>query len=82
MKKVYTKPVIVFEDFSLNTSIAEDCENITTTTGYGKCGFEFGGDVLFTNTVTDCTDNWTVDDGDFNGICYYTPTADNNVFTS
>lgn len=82
MKKVYTKPVIVIEDFSLNTSIAGDCEKITTTTGYGKCGLEFGGDTLFIDKNTGCSDDWSVDDGSFNGICYYTPTDDNNVFTS
>lgn len=82
MKKVYEKPLVIIEDFSLSTSIAGDCENITKLPSYGQCGIDFGGDIIFLNAETGCTDELGVDDGSYSGICYHTPTENATLFAS
>lgn len=85
MKKVYNKPEIVFEDFSMSTNIAGDCEVKTWTPNSGTCAYkymdEFLGEVkLFLSTISDCT---TVEaDGEYNGFCYHVPTESKNLFNS
>ena len=39
MKKTYKKPVVIIEDFSLQTSIAGNCELVTPMASYEEnCG--------------------------------------------
>lgn len=77
MKKTYSKPDIVFEDFSLSTSIAAGCE-FKANHNDGDCGFKFGGYLVFLDGI--CKDNPVLDG--WNGICYHNPSDDKNVFTS
>ena len=82
MKKRYTKPAIVFEDFTLSVAIAS-CEVKTNTPAKMQCGYEVddGWDisVLFVSGVQVCT---TVEaEGAYDGICYHT-FANNNLFNS
>ncbi len=87
MKKIYSKPEIMFEDFSLNENIAGNCSIKTHTPSQGTCAFtyedEFGGAVvLFTNKVTACgNDNIFEEDG-ADGFCYHNPYANSNLFNS
>lgn len=85
MKKAYTKPFVMFHDFSLTTSIAGDCEEKTNLPSNNSCGMDFSGAVVFMQGMEGCTDI-KVDnvggDGDFNGICYHVPSGDKNLFNS
>lgn len=81
MRKVYSKPDIIFEDFSLSTSIAAGCETKTNTPSQDKCGFRFGAYMAFVAGVEACT--MPVADGSINdGFCYHVPSAENNLFNS
>ena len=86
MKKVYTKPEIIFESFSLSTNIAGDCESIIDTQSRGNCGIEFGNLVIFVGEYTGCNSNDGVivegDDGNYNGICYHVPVESSTLFNS
>lgn len=83
MKKVYSKPEIMFEDFSLNNSITVGCEKIAQAAEY-QCAYKVhtsdGTLNIFTSIAGVCDD--VEADGGYNGICYHTPTEANNVFTS
>ena len=82
MKKHYSKPEILFEDFSLSTSITVGCEIQTKTPSQNQCGFFFEGvGNVFMSGISGCND-FPVDNGDFNGICYHVPNEDNNLFNS
>ena len=81
MKKTYTKPEIMFEDFSLSTSIALGCE-IAAHHAQNQCPYveEYFGEVIFTEKLVGiCT--VTVPDG-YNGLCYHVPSASQNIFAS
>ena len=82
MKRTYTKPEIVFEDFTLSTNIAAGCEVKIDTQAQGNCGYEFGGMVLFLNGIAGCSDEIEDDGSRFNGLCYHNPTDLNNLFNS
>lgn len=87
MKKTYSKPQIMFEDFTLCTNIAAGCtfvDDIVPTAAEYGCGVNIGSDrdknVVFTN-ANGC--NYAEDDGNWNGICYYNPNNSGNyIFTS
>ena len=84
MKKVYEKPDIMFESFTMSTNIAAGCRytNVTHSSGELGCGYNderAGNKVVFTSEML-CTT--TEDDGDYHGICYHTPTDTRSLFTS
>ena len=71
MKKRYTKPEIMFEDFTLSTNIAGDCEVKTWTPNSGTCAMiwqdEFLGEIkVFMSDMGDCTTKEA--DGEYNVI--------------
>lgn len=84
MKKAYTKPAIMFEDFTLSTNIAGDCETKTNTPNSGNCAYtvydEFLGKLdVFLSDMNICTTKEA--DGEYNGICYQVPYGE-NLFNS
>ena len=85
MKKAYSKPEIMFEDFTLNTYIAASCGYEAThdaALGKWKCsGYQLrSGEVVFMAAFNGCI---TVEaDGDYNGYCYHVPTVSLNLFGS
>lgn len=86
MKK-YSTPDIVFESFSLSTSIAGNCGYKTDIKSQGDCYVQFGAVKVFTSQVGGCLSNVgnggvIIDSGVFNGLCYHVPTNGNNVFMS
>ena len=83
MKKEYTKPQIMFEDFTLSTNIAAGCEhqNVLPTNGTQGCGMAYGNLVIFVDTNA-CDLSVGRDDGEYGGICYHVPADQGNVFTS
>lgn len=83
MKKKYTKPMIIIEDFSLDTTIAGSCDVKTDTQGYGECGLDMSGITIFLDGMSGCTFpiKNVGGDGEHNGLCYHVPT-DSNLFNS
>ncbi len=84
--KAYTKPEIMFEDFSLSTSIATGCEYIANH-GDGTCGISVEiypgySSTVFNTGMSGCTYQPPGDDDSYNGICYHVPVDTNNVFSS
>lgn len=73
MKKTYTKPEIMFEDFSLNNSITAGCEVIVDAPSQGTCAYTVVSgrktNNIFLSTMSLC-DTYE-DDGEFNGLCYH-----------
>lgn len=82
MKKVYEKPEIMFEDFTLTTNVAGDCEVKTNIPSNNTCGLDFSGLMVFMTGMSGCSDIQVDEGKDFDGICYHVPTADNNLFNS
>lgn len=81
MKKEYSKPVVVFENFSLSTSIAANCEFKTNLlNAEEQCGYPIRGSVVFMTGIAGC--KRIEDDGDYNGVCYHVPHVDFNLFNS
>ncbi len=84
MKKTYSKPAIIFEDFSLTASITVGCDKIAQAAEY-QCAYEIttslGVVSIFTEQVIGDVCKTTKPDG-YNEICYHVPTAETNVFTS
>ncbi|MBE5957110.1 MAG: hypothetical protein E7253_11765 [Lachnospiraceae bacterium] len=89
MKKEYTKPVIILENFSMTQSIAHNCgDNLifdyATLKYKGSCGWDDGsGVVLFTSANTACT---FADDDESDNLpgtaCYNNPEGGFNIFNS
>lgn len=86
MKRVYEKPQIVFENFSISTNIAGDCESIVGNPSKGTCAvLGTGGIAMFDNSVENCVytpgDMGGTED-EWDGFCYHVPTEYNNLFNS
>ena len=88
MRKAYSKPQILFEDFTVSTSIATGCKETGANSAYLTCGFDFPGiGSVFTTALTAvCTGFAVPDNGDKDGVwnelCYHVPDGDNALFTS
>lgn len=82
MKKNYSAPEIMFEDFVLSTSLAA-CR-YSAQFAENSCAWDDPRDhfefVVFTNDITACV--YKAQDGKYNGICYHNPSDDCNVFSS
>ena len=89
MKKAYTKPEIIFEDFTLSTNIAAGCEIIVNYARY-ECQYEVGRGSNKKNVFADADgceySQGVVYEADgtpsYNGICYHVPIESNNLFMS
>lgn len=84
MKKYYEAPVIQFEDFSMSTSIAANCEVIISNQSQGSCGVTGFGQPIFTSGFPDACKK-KVEDGskpELDNACYHIPSALNNIFNS
>lgn len=88
MKKIYKKPMIIFEDFSLSANIADCvgtslhaltvCDQTATFSNYNSCKFyELGGNVELFLTTNSC--GTSAQEG---GICYDIPNDTLRVFGS
>ena len=81
MKKAYSKPEIMFEDFSLSANVAAGCTFKTDTKSEGDCGYysvRYNA-MLFTLTVSGCKYT-AVQDTD--SLCYHVPNEMNDIFNS
>lgn len=88
MKKKYQKPEIMFEDFSLSTNIAGDCEApFVNNATKGSCAvLGTGGIAVFDAKVGSACVYTSTDMGfgedHYDGLCYHVPTEYNNLFNS
>lgn len=79
MKKTYDKPVILFDDFSLSTTIAAGCEFTTNLQGENVCGYPTRNGNVFTSEVNGC-EYHEPDTND--SLCYHVPNDYANIFNS
>ena len=72
MKKKYSKPIVIFESFQLDTGVAACSDGgISINKNEGDCEFDAGGLVYFINTNSDCNFD-AVNPGDFGDkLCYH-----------
>lgn len=82
MKRVYGKPVLCIERFTLSQTIAHNCgENLDfsmATHGTKEtCGWDIDGNEIFMNPLI-C--DWPVKE--WEGVCYNAPAGGLNVFNS
>ena len=88
MKKVYEKPQIMFESFSLSTNIAGDCEYKPSPPTLYKCGLDFADGTIFLDSMADvCSPQYQMKseggDGAYGNLCYHVPNDGiNNMFNS
>lgn len=88
MKKVYSKPEIQFEDFTMSTSIAAGCEKIVGNPSQGTCGIiGSGGYTIFNSSVGGGCVFTPEDTGNgaedvYDGACYHVPNDYSNFFNS
>lgn len=77
MKKAYNKPEIIFEDFSLSTNIAGDCDVIDgVNAAYGSCGIELPGiGIVFVTGVCERKEN------DPDNLVYVTVTGSDGSYS-
>lgn len=82
MKKVYNKPEIMFDSFSMSTNIASNCGTITNLPSKDQCGYkpDRSNNIYFISTINHCA--FTEDDGEYNGICYHNPVTEDVLFSS
>ena len=84
MKKKYSKPDIMYEDFTPSTSIAAGCTYEADAALY-ECGVPYDMWTLFNSTLGDvCSlpvENMS-GQGGWGEVCYHNPIPGNNVFTS
>ena len=81
MKKVYTKPGILFDSFELAQSIAA-CDVINSNPTQNACGYPImnGLATVFISATTGCST--TEADGQYDKICYHVPDENYNLFGS
>ena len=83
MKKQYSEPDIIFESFSLCSSIAAGgCARKINTFANGNCGAPYGKRIVFTWEVVGC--KVKAEDGSlmYDGMCYHVPVDMNALFNS
>ena len=83
MKKVYSKPEIMFEDFSVNTNIASGCE-VECNSAINECVLEVsypGIDETLKIFVDEAMGCNTTPSGKYDGLCYHIPDG-YNTFNS
>lgn len=90
MKKEYVKPQIMFENFTLSSNIAGDCEHLTNLPSNNTCGLYFTGiGNVFLTGMGGCSDMQVGDGISGDGyigsgndaICYHVPFGE-NLFNS
>lgn len=82
MKKVYNKPDIVFDDFTLTNTIAASCEKYNSSPSLNQCGYvnEGGYRVFYSGGMSGCEDVWRFPY--YNGITYDVFVFVNGLFNS
>ena len=83
MKKAYVKPKIIFEDFTLSTNIALNCEVETSLPSVDdRCGIRFDGDFFEGLMIFDEWCALRPSESGYDTLCYHNPSDDYNLFAS
>lgn len=82
MKKLYSKPEIMFEDFTLSENIAGDCEGKVGNPSKGSCTVIGTGNIAMFDGDMDICEYTPSNDDKWNKFCYHVPTEYNNLFNS
>lgn len=83
MKKIYTKPEIIFDSFELSQSIAAGCELLSSGTRETGCTVSVPGDfgeTLYTFFAEGSCDRYSP--AELDSLCYHAPADAYNVFSS
>lgn len=83
MKKVYSKPEIMFESFTMSTNIAGTCgKDIAMPTNKEGCGYPVEGyGTIFLTDMSGCAKKLPPKT-EYNGICYDVPVPEGLLFNS
>lgn len=85
MKKVYSKPMVAIERFTLSTNIAGDCEKPFSLQAQFVCGIPdengLGMKIFNPSLGGDCVIPGE-DNAKYDGFCYHVPTETNELFNS
>ena len=85
MKKTYSKPSVVIENFTLSTNVAGDCEKPFNLQAQFVCGIPddngVGMNIFDPSKGGSCVIPGE-DDAKFDGFCYHIPTETNELFNS
>lgn len=86
MKKTYSKPQIVIENFTLSTNVAGDCEQPYTLQAQFICAIpdtSGAGLNLFSTAFSgDCNVDGNGNTATYDGFCYHIPSEKNQLFNS
>ncbi len=89
MKKQYSKPGIIIEDFAIAQSIAAGCGAAHTSpwgspthANKNQCGWSDGIDIIWAVEPICTEDGLTDIDGEVGGICYNNPEGGMSIFNS
>lgn len=89
MKKIYSKPAMQVEYFTMSQNIAAGCGAVGGGNSLGKptygdpsnCGWAVGDTIAWVGESTGC--NFPCDENtDFAGICFNNPSGGNSIFSS
>lgn len=83
MKKSYSRPDILFEDFTLSTNIAAGCEEQPDNLRE-NCGVRYGHYIIFESSMTYVCNRSPGNTGSdyYDQFCYHVNVGDFNVFFS
>lgn len=81
MKKTYSKPEIVFENFAVSTNIAGSCNFLVNNSVKYVCAYHDvrNDKYVFTSEISACV---TKNEDGSNGICYHVPVETSDLFNS
>lgn len=90
MKKQYSKPGIIIEDFTISQNISSGCGVPGGGGPLGKpahwsketCAWDMGNITVFLDTMKVCEDIQLGPDDEFEGICYNNPEGGATIFSS
>lgn len=89
MRKVYKKPHLFMETFSITQSVATGCGAVGGGNTLGKpthweketCGWSFDNIIVWTDANNSCSIKWDKNDP-YMSVCYNNPEGGNNIFSS
>lgn len=83
MKKLYSKPEILFESFTMSTNIAAGCKFINSIPAETICGYDDGRNGrVFTDGVGGANGCIYTQPDDNDRLCYHVPNEDYDIFNS
>lgn len=90
MKKQYSKPGIIIEEFTISQNISSGCGVPGGGGSLGKpahwsketCAWDMGNITVFLEGMDVCVDIQLQPDDEFGGICYNNPGGESTIFSS